>query len=220
MTTPSNYGPTLDVVVGATNEYGADCYDADAVSELVVEATDVFRFKVWSTDGSAPEIDADSVALLTDTFTTVFGTGVFTSTSDHGLIVGDAIYVSNSGGALPAGLSEETAYWLITQPADDTFTVSATKGGSAVTLTDNGTGTHTWTQQKSHITVDTVGVAATTPAHVTIVLDQVDTASLVADTDYNYRLYLVDDSDGNKLKPIIWGIMPAIGSATGDNNIT
>ena len=216
MTTPSEYGPEFILPIGRTMEYTILCYEVDATTELVVEATDVFRFKVWSTDGAAPEIDADSIAMLTDTFTTAFATGVFTSTSDHGLVVGDAIHVSNSGGALPAGLSAETAYWLITQPAGDTFTVSATKGGSAVTLTDNGTGTHTWLQRKSSVVVDSVGVAATTPATVRAILDQVDTLQLTADTDYNYELAVVDDDDGNRIKPIVRGTFRTDGSALGD----
>ena len=130
MTVPSDQGPDFDLLIGETMEFEIKCYEADTTTELVVQAADVFRFKVWKTDGSAPDIDADSVALLSDTFTTAFGTDLFTSTSAHGLVVGDAIHISTSASDQPAPLLLETAYWVITVDSTTTFTVSTTKGGA------------------------------------------------------------------------------------------
>lgn len=84
--------------------------------------------------------------------TTDFTTDVFTSVG-HGYANGDAVVFTNTGGALPAPLTSstttgtppvtnETVYW-IRDAATDTFKVSTSPTGSALNLTDNGTGTHT-----------------------------------------------------------------------------
>ena len=212
-------GPTFNLPIGRTKELTIDCYEADTTTALVVGATDVFRFKVWLTDGAAPQIDADSIALLTDTFTTGFAVNnELTSTSPHGLVVGDAIHVSTTT-TLPAPLAAETAYWVLTTPTTSTLTIGASKGGAEITLTSDGVGTHTWTQRKSSVTVVTVGSVGV-PAQVTVTLDQVDTAQLTADTDYNYELALVDDDDGNRIKSITRGLFRTDGSDTGDIGAT
>jgi hypothetical protein len=68
-------------------------------------------------------------------------TGIITS-AGHGLVDGDLIHVSTDN-TLPDGLSASTDYYVI-EAATDTFKVSATSGGSAVTIGDTGTGTHTY----------------------------------------------------------------------------
>lgn len=65
---------------------------------------------------------------------------VITST-DHRLETNDIVEFETTG-TLPAGLSTATPYW-VTVTDEDTFTVSATKGGATVDITDTGTGTHT-----------------------------------------------------------------------------
>jgi len=60
----------------------------------------------------------------------------------HGFINGDRIYVKNSGGALPAGLVATTLYYVVEKDTD-TFKLALTSGGTAVDITDAGTGTHT-----------------------------------------------------------------------------
>lgn len=215
MTTPTYQGPTFDLPINRTSTFNALCYEADQTTELITQSSDGWRFKVWAIDGAAPDIDADNVAMLTDTFTVDAGTEVFTSTSDHGLVVGDAVHFSNSGGALPTPLEAETAYWVITTPASDTFTISTSKGGSVLDITGTGTGTHTWTQVKSRISVVSNGSVGV-PSQVNIICDQVDTAQLTADTDYNYELALVDDDDGNRIKTITRGTFRTDGSPTGD----
>ena len=67
-------------------------------------------------------------------------TDIITSAA-HGLIEGDLIQVSSST-TLPAGLSASTDYY-VRDVTTNTFKVSTTMGGSAVDITDTGTGTHT-----------------------------------------------------------------------------
>lgn len=54
---------------------------------------------------------------------------------------GTRIRVSNTGGALPGGLSRRTTYYVVNADGE-TFQLSATSGGSAVDLTDAGSGTN------------------------------------------------------------------------------
>lgn len=78
-------------------------------------------------------------------YTANVSTDVFTATS-HGLSNGTIIFFQNTGGAVPAGLSLNTPYYIITATTN-TFQVSATSGGSAVNITDTGSGTNTYSSQ-------------------------------------------------------------------------
>ncbi len=73
------------------------------------------------------------------------GTNKITENS-HGMSNGQPLRLTNSGGALPAGLAENTDYYVISAGAND-FELSLTKGGSAVDITAAaGGGTHTLTK--------------------------------------------------------------------------
>jgi uncharacterized phiE125 gp8 family phage protein len=52
---------------------------------------------------------------------------------------GDVVRVSNSGGALPTGLSANTDYYVV-NVSGSTFNLSATLGGSAIDITGTGSG--------------------------------------------------------------------------------
>ena len=79
--------------------------------------------------------------------------------------------------ALPAGLDSESAYHVVNKTAD-TFQVSATSGGSAVALTDDGTGTNSIYA----VTAATL-VAESTIAPYDIVSASVDVSGQPSDTD-------------------------------------
>lgn len=76
----------------------------------------------------------------TKTFTVANATDVCTATG-HGLLDGQKARVTTSG-VLPAPLVAGTDYWLRDVTAN-TFKLAATKGGSAIDLTTDGTGTQT-----------------------------------------------------------------------------
>lgn len=76
------------------------------------------------------------------TFTVDTSTDYITATS-HGLSDDDRIMLISSD-TLPAGLSENTMYFVINSTAN-TFQVATSSGGSAVDITDTGTGTHKFT---------------------------------------------------------------------------
>lgn len=78
----------------------------------------------------------------TGTFTvTLASPGVFTLVS-HGLVLDDTVYFTTTG-ALPTGLTINTRYFVVSVPTADTFTVSATKGGSAINTSVSQSGVHT-----------------------------------------------------------------------------
>lgn len=117
--------------------------NASGVSEL-------FTGSWWIQNGEKTGIGAGATALhrTTMVFTADNTTETFTSTA-HGMATGyGPITVSNSGGALPTGLSAVTNYWVINITAD-TFKL-ATSLANALALTNlsistDGTGTQTLT---------------------------------------------------------------------------
>lgn len=66
----------------------------------------------------------------------------------------------------------------------------------------------------SKITVVTVGSSGT-PAQITVLFHQTDTADLTAGTQYYFELFLVDASDSNLAKPICRADVQVLGVATG-----
>jgi len=81
---------------------------------------------------------------ITMTFTVVSPpTTLITVGSTTNLTIGLPITFSNTGGTLPAPLVAGDIYYIVSIPSSTTIEVSATKGGTPITLTDSGTGTHT-----------------------------------------------------------------------------
>ncbi len=114
-----------------------------------------FDLEIWSSGSlslTAAELFGGKLATLVvadTTFTAVHGTEIFTA-AGHGLLNGDGPFrLTNSGGALPAGLAVDTDYWIIYIDAN-TFYLAASLAdalvGAAnkVLITGNGTGTHTF----------------------------------------------------------------------------
>lgn len=83
-------------------------------------------------------------AFYSGTFTVNASTNLVTTAAAHGLPVGSMVRVS-SGTTLPGGLATATTYFVLTTPAANTMTLSATSGGSVVDIADTGSGTHTLT---------------------------------------------------------------------------
>lgn len=83
-----------------------------------------------------------SSSKLEAVFSADHATDVFTSNA-HGLQEGDLVHLTTSGTDLPAGLAISTDYYIISATVN-TFQLSLTPRGSAVDITDDGTGTHTF----------------------------------------------------------------------------
>jgi hypothetical protein len=75
---------------------------------------------------------------ITQQVVTFNGTTNVVTCAGHGFYNGDIVYFS--GGTLPTGLAESTAYYIVSKSVD-TFKVSAILGGDAIDFTGNGSGT-------------------------------------------------------------------------------
>ena len=109
-------------------------------------------------------------AVTTTTAQTTINSNTFTASSSSGLLLTytndfnnlSKVRFTNSGGALPTGLSAGTDYWLI-RVSSTTARVATTYAnaiaGTAIAFTDAGTGTHTVTLRWPRYT-DGAGVQA------------------------------------------------------------
>jgi len=80
---------------------------------------------------------------------TFAGAGTTTVTwTGHTLQVNHMVSFTNTGGALPAAITNTAVYYVISV-ATNTFTISANPGGAVITFATAGTGTHTATNQVS-----------------------------------------------------------------------
>lgn len=124
---------------GAEQTWTSTLYRVDADSDI--PRIEPAYGESWPTTRDA--VNAVSVqysAGYVAPFSVDAGTDTITS-AGHGLSDGDPVPVSNTGGALPAGLAAGTTYYVINSTAD-TFQLSTSEGGAAVDITDTGSGTH------------------------------------------------------------------------------
>jgi hypothetical protein len=101
--------------------------DAGAGAETFIN--DTFQIVLNTLAGDSTGSDIPTVTVST------ISSNVVTTTSNHGLQVGDAIIPLETSNNFVA----DTKYWIISTPAADTFTVAATFGGSTFGL-QNGSG--------------------------------------------------------------------------------
>lgn len=133
------------------------------------------------------------------TFTAVAATDICTATA-HGLALGSILQVSNSGGALPAGLSAVTNYFAIPIDANTFYLASSlalAQAGTHIDITTAGTGTQTETPttlatgtaqlQKSNDNVNwsNEGSSVSVAASGSFWLEKIDTTSLYMRVAYS-----------------------------------
>lgn len=100
------------------------------------------------TDGTMSWVSNASTSSSKTDWTDQTATVTFTNATDrvnytaHGLENGQTLYFTNSGGALPSGITSGFIYYVINKTAND-FQISTSYGGSAVDFTTDGTGTNT-----------------------------------------------------------------------------
>jgi microcystin-dependent protein len=152
-------------------------------------------------DGSA--ISRTTYATLYDIIVPSVGTctisiaspGVITKTA-HGLVVGERIYFTTTG-ALPTGLAANTMYYVVSS-ATDTFTVSATSGGTAINTSGSQSGTHTLRRCP-------YGIAASTTFNVPSFKGKAPMGYNSAETEFNY----LGKTGGEKAHTLTTAEMPA-----------
>jgi len=112
-----------------------------------------YPFKIVLTDAPAPRSSAATM--------TIAAPGVVSWTA-HGLVADQPIIFSTTG-ALPTGLTAGTTYYVKTVLSTDTFSVTATPGGTAITTSGTQSGTHTVTTVPAASERKFVGVVMATP---------------------------------------------------------
>lgn len=115
-----------------------------ALSNVVTDASGEFFRITLADDALWPIVDDVPGAVRVQyragyaaKFTAANATNTFTSAA-HDLEDGDAVRVFTLGGTMPAGLSAGVYY--VTGKTADTFQLSTTSGGSAVSISDDGSG--------------------------------------------------------------------------------
>jgi len=109
---------------------------------------------------------------VTYTFTAATS-DVITTSANHGLVNDDTVVLTTAG-TLPAGLALLTTYYVLATPAANTLTLSATKDGSVVDITNTGSGVHTLTSVTSVSVNDT----------------ELNLGSVTSFVEYNEDLYM------------------------------
>lgn len=116
------------------------------------------EISVKSTAGSTAQISAwlefagKKIGVSTNGGTTFTAATSDTITSNgHNLSDNDVLILTTSN-TLPAGLSTGTPYYVINSTTN-TFELSTTQGGSAVDITDTGTGIHKWHNPTATVTL-------------------------------------------------------------------
>lgn len=102
------------------------------------------KFRMVDEDGNVI-VDNGTTGITahpTSTFTAIASSDWIVS-NDHLVLEGDQIVLSNSGGALPAGLTANTRYFA-RDVMKNRFRLCEVEGESKVDITDAGTGTHAY----------------------------------------------------------------------------
>jgi len=143
--------------------------------------------------------DVDAVTLNThllawvsrskQTVTSDFGTDEKLDATAHGLVNTDRVIVTSSAGDVPAGLSQDVVYYVVNKTTND-FEVSLTSGGSAVNITDNGSGTHS-----VHAVTAVTLVDEGTYSSYDIIAGAVDISAQPSDTDMVLFLQTANNKD-------------------------
>jgi hypothetical protein len=115
---------------------GKDLSDAgQAALQTALDSDDDYNFKV---------VDNDDVVATSATVTMATGTpGVITDTA-HGFAVDTAVKFTTTGGLL-TGLTAGTTYYVKEVLSDNTYSLAATKGDTAIDLSSTQSGVHTRT---------------------------------------------------------------------------
>ena len=164
--------------------------------------TEVFTAiaEIVKVDPVAAKADTQDVSTHSRTYTFTASGAVLTASANHGQALGSSARFTTTG-TLPAGLSLNTDYWVTVLPGLATFEVATSLGGSTITTTDAGTGTHTVTfgKAREHIgTLNDGGELALELNFVPLNSQQNGTAGLILDmknrTRRNFQLLLPDSS--------------------------
>ena len=111
---------------------------------LIIFSVFLFSLTVISCKSSDDD-DVTSSASSSSDIVSVSDSGGYIQieSTNHSLDEGDVIRFTTTG-TLPTGLALATDYFVVAVPINNSFYVSATKSGTQIVYTDEGTGKHAW----------------------------------------------------------------------------
>ena len=133
-----------DLAVTATTPLGGRYVSASSVVNVVFDSTPtlgIHTVKIGNDDGYMGISGIEFIVQDIQDFTATNATNILTS-AGHTLTNGDQIKLT--GGDLPNGLNATTKYYVIGASGNN-FQVSTSSGGAAVTFSDDGSGSRTFT---------------------------------------------------------------------------
>lgn len=147
------FSPSRQRKKGSVTDLDADGgYNEDLTQNNMQSEFEEFFFAALR---KTPETIFDGVAFA-KTFTATAATDIVTIAA-HGLKTGDGPFTASSDDTLPAGLAAATNYWAI-YVSDGTIKLASSYAnaldGTAVDITDAGTGVHTLTKVAAVATAD------------------------------------------------------------------
>lgn len=153
------YYPWYDGATWTMRSFGAQLTMAlDTTNQLLNNVYDLF---VWN-DGGTDKIGAGPAWSNAATITVTIATPAVVSWTAHGLPEGAPVVFTNSGGALPTGITAGTTYFVGRSPATNTFNISTSvanaAAGTFVATSGSQSGTHTGT---NHTTLRGTGGGTT-----------------------------------------------------------
>jgi hypothetical protein len=124
-----------------TSTYGVDTFDGDNLySGTYIQTRVLYQDRNSRSVYRGARINYKEVLDNTPQTVTFTNATNIVNLEDHGLQDSEPIVFSTTD-TLPAELTAGTTYY-VRDVTDDTFKVSATAGGTAIAITDDGTGTH------------------------------------------------------------------------------
>jgi uncharacterized phiE125 gp8 family phage protein len=124
-------------LAGTTQTLATSVYTVDTASGKI----DLGYLQFWPSTRTIPNaVTVRFIAGLAAKVTAVAGTDLLT-VYGRTFANNDVLQLINSGGTLPGGLSSGTPYYVV-NASGSTFKLSLTSGGSAIDVTQAGTGIH------------------------------------------------------------------------------
>lgn len=124
-----------------TSAYGIDTFDGDNLySGTYIQTRVLYQDRNTRSVYRGARINYKEVLDNTPQTVTFTNATDIVNLTDHGLQDGEPVVFSTTD-TLPDELTAGTTYY-VRDVTDDTFKIAATSGGSAINITDDGTGTH------------------------------------------------------------------------------
>jgi hypothetical protein len=102
------------------------------------------RLSFGAENSTSPALQTATTTSVSVTFTNA--TADITTVTGFGVVAGDVVRFTNSGGALPTSVNSSTDYYIVGTPTSTTIQVATSFGGTAIVHNGAGTGTHTATR--------------------------------------------------------------------------